>query len=171
MRGKETGGPGEAETNDLPVQERDLQQLPTDWPKDFHPLEPSPRPGEAGQDEVTQHREDEITFPESQDDKPTPGTSTGLTRSEGDKSANKKLSAKVLTEGGRDRLNPLITTNINKHVTPAPTRGYKMGEKGQQESVVRQEPEGQHPRHNKTTSPKPTREQASRSRGHSYQPL
>ena len=164
-------GTGEAVTDDQPVQEGDTRQLPTDWPKDFHPLEPSIRPGEAGQDEVAQHREDEITLPESRDDQPTPGPSTGLTRSEGDKSANKKLSAKVLTEGERDRLNPLISTNINKHVTPAPTRGYKMGEKGQQKSVARQEPEEQHSRHSKTTDPKPIRERASRSGGHSYQPL
>ena len=111
-------GTGEAETNDLPIQEGDLRQLPTDWPGDFHPLEPSSTSGETGQDKVAQHGADENASPESQNNKPTTRTSAGLTRSEEDKSFNKKLSAKVLTEGGMDRLNPLITTDVNKHVTP-----------------------------------------------------
>ena len=96
----------------------------------------------------------------------------GHTRREGDKSANKKQSALVFTEGReRDRLTPLISTNTQKHTTPALTRGYKTGEKGQQKSVSRQEPEGQHPRQGKTTDPKPVRERASGSGGHSYRPL
>ena len=95
----------------------------------------------------------------------------GHTRGGGDKSVNKKQSALVLTERERDRLTPLISTNTQKHTTPALTRGYKTGEKGQQKSVLRQEPEGQHPRQGKTTDPKSVREWASGSGGHSYQPL
>ena len=179
-------GTGEAVTDDQPVQEGSTRQLPTDWPKDFHPWEPSIRPGETDQDEIALPEGDEVTLPLPTGDQPTPGPSTGPTpakdvscsahqkqgqpghtRREGDKSANKKQSAVVFTEGERDRLTPLISTNTQKHTTPALTRGYKTGEKRQQKSVVRQEPEGQHSRQGKTTDPKPVRERASRSGGHS----
>ena len=91
------------------------QGISTHW-------KPSVRSTETGQDTVTQHEAehgaDENACPESQKDNPTTRTGAGLTRSEEDKSSNKKIGAKMLTEGGTDRLDPLITTDVNKHVTP-----------------------------------------------------
>ena len=169
---------------DQPVREGSTRQLPMDWPKDFHPWDPSIRPGRSDQDKIALPEGDEVTAPFPTGDQLLPGPSTGPipakdmsssahqkqgqpghTRGGGDKSANKKQSALVFTEGERDRLTPLISTNTQKHTTPALTRGYKTGEKGQQKSVSRQEPEGQHPRQGKTTDPKPVREQCKWVRG------
>ena len=94
-----------------------------------------------------------------------------LTRGGEDKPVNGRQSTLLLAEGERDRLTPLISTNIQKHLAPPHTRGYKTKGKGQQKSVSSQEPEGQHSRQVKTSDPVPVRERAIGSWGHSYRLL
>ena len=150
-------GTGEAETEDRPIQEGDLQLLPTDWPREFRPLEPRIRPTEAGQEMVTQReaeRADEDAGPESQTKDP-----------------NKKVGDEMVTGGGADRPDPLITRDVNKQGAPTFGREHKTGGEKQKESVAQQEPEGQHNRNNKPIRPKPIEERVGRSKGHSYQPL
>ena len=171
---------GTGVADDQPRQDDQTRQITTDWPREFHPLDPRIRPSESDKDEVTQ--------PNSTEDQPRPGPSSRptsvrdlpsnmsqrqseplLTRGEKDKPVNKRQSTPLLTEGERDRLTPLITTNIQR--SSFLTQGYKTQSKGQHKSVSGQEPEEQHIRRNKTLEPNPVREQAVGPSGHTYRPL
>ena len=150
-------GTGETETEDHPIQEGDLQLLPTDWPREFHPLEPRIRPAETSQDTVPQHqaeRADEGTSPELQK-----------------KDADKKVGNEALAEEGADRPDQLITNEANRQGSPTCGRSHKTGGEKQKESVAQQKSEGQHSQNNQPIGPKSMGDRASRSRGRSYQPL
>ena len=145
-------GTGEAETEDCPIQEGDLQLLPTDWPREFRPLEPRIRSVNTGED----------ASPELQEKDP-----------------RHKIGNEAPAEGEADRPDPLIVKNVNNKGSPTCERRQEMptcgrrheGGERQKESVAQQESEGQHSPNKQPIRPKPMGDRAGRSRGHSYLPL
>ena len=143
-------GTGEAETEDRPIQEGDLQLLPTDWPREFRPLEPRVRSGNASED----------TNPELREEDPKP-------------EAEKEARAR----GEVDKSDPLIQGSVTKKGEPTCEREqatcgsrHEGGER-QKESVTQQQPEGQHAPNKRSTRPNPMGERVDRNKGRSYLPL
>ena len=127
-------GTGEAETEDRPIQEGDLQLLPTDWPREFRPLKPRVRSGNASEDTNPELREE--------DQKPE---------------AEKEARAR----GEVDKSDPLIQGSVTKKGEPTCEREqatcgsrHEGGER-QKESVTQQQPEGQHAPNKRSTRPNP----------------
>ena len=143
-------GTGEAETEDRPIQEGDLQLLPTDWPREFRPLRPRVRSGNASDD----------TNPELREEDPKPET---------EKDARAR--------GEVDKADPLIQGSVTKKGEPTCEREqatwgsrHEGGER-QKESVTQQQPEEQHAPNKRSTRPKPMGERVDKNKGRAYLPL